>query len=187
MNAFLDALTLAQDLIRCPSVTPADAGALGVLAAALEPFGFRCEIMRFEDEGTPPVDNLYARLGTAAPVLCFAGHTDVVPPGDPAAWSADPFAGRIEDGLLIGRGANDMNTHPSVGMRSPAANCDLANARPNERWLTMNSIRRRFKPMRNASNKDSAVWACCVACRMAALTWKTPTVSSNRGTPENER
>mgnify|MGYP001175533140 FL=1 len=110
MTVRLDALTLAQDLIRCPSVTPADAGALGVLAAALEPFGFRCEIMRFEDEGTPPVDNLYARLGTTAPVLCFAGHTDVVPPGDPAAWSADPFAARIEDGLLIGRGANDMKS-----------------------------------------------------------------------------
>lgn len=106
----IDALTLAQDLIRRPSVTPADAGALGVLAAALAPHGFVCEIMRFEAEGTPAIDNLYARLGDSGPVLCFAGHTDVVPPGDPAAWSADPFAARVEDGLLIGRGANDMKS-----------------------------------------------------------------------------
>jgi succinyl-diaminopimelate desuccinylase len=103
-----DPVALTQALIRCPSVTPADAGALDVLIQALEPLGFVCHRLRFEAEGTPPIDNLYARLGTAGPNLCFAGHTDVVPPGDLAAWTANPFAGTIADGKLYGRGASDM-------------------------------------------------------------------------------
>lgn len=106
--AALDPVALTQALVRCPSVTPADAGALDVLRDALEPLGFVCHRLRFEEEGTAPVDNLYARLGTRGPNLCFAGHTDVVPPGDPAAWAADPFAGAIVDGRLYGRGASDM-------------------------------------------------------------------------------
>lgn len=104
----IDAAALAQALIRCPSVTPADAGALDVLQAALEPLGFVCHRLRFDDAGGPAIDNLYARLGDAAPNFCFAGHTDVVPAGDPAAWRADPFAGEIRDGQLWGRGAADM-------------------------------------------------------------------------------
>lgn len=104
----IDAAALAQALIRCPSVTPADAGALDVLQAALEPLGFACHRLRFDDAGGPAIDNLYARLGDAAPNFCFAGHTDVVPAGDPAAWRADPFAGEIRDGQLWGRGAADM-------------------------------------------------------------------------------
>lgn len=104
----IDALALAQDLIRCPSVTPADAGALGVLEAALTPHGFTCERMPFSEPGTPDIDNLYARLGTTGPLLCFAGHTDVVPAGDIKAWSVDPFSAAIEDGFLVGRGAADM-------------------------------------------------------------------------------
>jgi succinyl-diaminopimelate desuccinylase len=103
-----DPVALTQALIRCPSVTPADAGALDVLVRALKPLGFVCHRLRFEAEGTPPIDNLYARLGTSGPNLCFAGHTDVVPPGDPAAWGADPFAGKIADGKLYGRGSSDM-------------------------------------------------------------------------------
>ncbi|MCC2690985.1 MAG: succinyl-diaminopimelate desuccinylase, partial [Rhizobiaceae bacterium] len=103
-----DPVALTQALIRCPSITPADAGALDVLVRALEPLGFVCHRLRFEAEGTPPIDNLYARLGTSGPNLCFAGHTDVVPPGDPAAWGADPFAGAIANGKLYGRGAADM-------------------------------------------------------------------------------
>lgn len=106
----LDPIALAQDLIRCPSVTPEDAGALGLLQAALEPHGFVCERMVFEAPGTPTIDNLYARLGTTGRHLCFAGHTDVVPPGDVANWSVDPFEARIEQGLLIGRGACDMKS-----------------------------------------------------------------------------
>lgn len=104
----IDAAALAQALIRRPSVTPADAGALDVLQAALEPLGFVCRRLQFDDGGGPAIDNLYARLGTAAPNFCFAGHTDVVPTGDAAAWTADPFAGEVRDGMLWGRGAADM-------------------------------------------------------------------------------
>ena len=98
-------ITLARDLIRRPSVTPADAGALAVLREALEALGFVCRAMPFGD-----IDNLYARLGTARPNLCFAGHTDVVPVGDAAAWSQPPFEAALADGVLIGRGAADMKS-----------------------------------------------------------------------------
>lgn len=103
-----DALALAQALIRCPSVTPADAGALGLLAETLAGLGFVCHPLRFEEAGTAPVDNLYARFGTGAPHFCFAGHTDVVPPGDLSGWSVDPFAAEIKGDRLFGRGAADM-------------------------------------------------------------------------------
>ncbi len=103
-----DALSLAQALIRCPSVTPADAGALGLLAEALAGLGFVCHPLRFEEAGTAPIDNLYARLGTGRPHFCFAGHTDVVPPGDLSGWSVDPFAAEIKGDRLFGRGAADM-------------------------------------------------------------------------------
>jgi len=109
-NAPIDAVALARDLIRRPSVTPADAGALAVLEDALAPRGFVCERMPFSQPGTPDVDNLYARFGSAGRHLCFAGHSDVVPPGSHDGWSVDPFEGRIENGLLIGRGANDMKS-----------------------------------------------------------------------------
>ncbi|MGK9235897.1 succinyl-diaminopimelate desuccinylase [Inquilinus limosus] len=105
-----DPIELTQALIRCPSVTPADAGALGVLEAALTPLGFRCERMRFEAPGTAPIDNLYARIGTGRPHLCFAGHTDVVPPGDETRWRFPPFEGRIAEGRIWGRGACDMKS-----------------------------------------------------------------------------
>ena len=104
----IDPVALAQTLIRCPSVTPEDAGALDALAEAVKPLGFRCMRFRFADPGQAPVDTLYARLGNQAPNLCFAGHTDVVPPGPEDAWSVPPFAAAIRDGRLIGRGAVDM-------------------------------------------------------------------------------
>jgi succinyl-diaminopimelate desuccinylase len=100
-HAVADPIPLAQALIRCASVTPADSGALDVLQAALEKLGFAAKRYRFGE-----IDNLYARLGTAAPNFCFAGHTDVVPTG--AGWSVDPFAAEAQDGWLIGRGAADM-------------------------------------------------------------------------------
>lgn len=103
-----DPVALARALIRCPSVTPADEGAIDTLAMALKPLGFACMRFRFADPGEAPVDNLYARLGTDGPNFCFAGHTDVVPAGDDAAWSAPPFAAEVRDGQLIGRGAVDM-------------------------------------------------------------------------------
>jgi succinyl-diaminopimelate desuccinylase len=99
----IDAIALAQALIRRPSVTPADAGALDVLEAALAGLGFKCRRLPFG-----AVDNLYARLGDSGPNFCFAGHTDVVPPGE--GWRHAPFAGVIEDGTLFGRGAADMKS-----------------------------------------------------------------------------
>jgi succinyl-diaminopimelate desuccinylase len=99
----LDPVPLLQALIRCRSVTPADDGALAVLEAALVPLGFTCTRLRFGE-----VENLFARRGSLPPHLCFAGHTDVVPPGDPADWMVDPFSAEIRDGSVMGRGATDM-------------------------------------------------------------------------------
>ncbi len=104
----IDALQLARDLIRRPSITPEDAGALGVLQQALEKLGFTCHRLSFTDTDTPPVENLYARIGVNSPNFCFAGHTDVVPVGDQKSWSVDPFGGNIIDDVLYGRGATDM-------------------------------------------------------------------------------
>ena len=102
------AVAIAQDLIRCESVTPKDAGALDTLVDALRPARFAVERLTFKDEGSPPVDNLFARIGDGPPHLCFAGHTDVVPPGDAKLWTHPPFAAEIANGRLYGRGASDM-------------------------------------------------------------------------------
>jgi succinyl-diaminopimelate desuccinylase len=95
-------------LIRCPSVTPAEGGALGVLEAMLAPLGFTVERPVFSDDGTPDIENLYARRSGNGPHLMFAGHTDVVPPGDEAAWTHPPFSAAIANGEMYGRGAVDM-------------------------------------------------------------------------------
>jgi succinyl-diaminopimelate desuccinylase len=108
MMELTDPVALTQALIRCPSVTPDDAGALDVVEAALARLGFRCRCLTFQAAGTAPVANLYARLGDARPNITFAGHTDVVPPGDAAAWRAAPFAAELIDGMIYGRGAVDM-------------------------------------------------------------------------------
>jgi len=108
MAATPDALTIARELLRCPSVTPADAGALDVLDRLLRAAGFEVHRVTFSEPGAADIDNLYARIGTAAPHLMFAGHTDVVPPGDISAWTHDAFAGEVADGELYGRGAVDM-------------------------------------------------------------------------------
>ncbi|WP_424813655.1 succinyl-diaminopimelate desuccinylase [Roseococcus sp. YIM B11640] len=98
-----DPIPLAQALIRCRSVTPADDGALAVMQAALEPLGFACTRLKYGE-----VENLFARRGTEGPHFCYAGHTDVVPPGDESAWADNPFAAVIKDGVLYGRGSCDM-------------------------------------------------------------------------------
>jgi succinyl-diaminopimelate desuccinylase len=108
MTTASDPVALAQALIRCESVTPKEAGALTLLQGILEAAGFTCHRMTFSQPGTADVENLYARIGTGGPNLCFAGHTDVVPPGDEAAWSVPPFAAEIRNGMLYGRGAVDM-------------------------------------------------------------------------------
>ena len=101
----LDPIALTQELIRRPSVTPADEGAMDIVQRTLEGLGFACKRMRFGE-----IENLYARYGTARPNLCFAGHTDVVPVGDAQAWSREAFAAEIVDGMLIGRGSVDMKS-----------------------------------------------------------------------------
>ena len=108
MPAPPSALEIARALIRFPSVTPADCGALPYLRDLLGKAGFATELVTFEAPGTPAVLNLYARFGVGSPNLAFAGHTDVVPPGDKAVWRFDPFSGEIADGELWGRGACDM-------------------------------------------------------------------------------
>ncbi len=107
MNATDPVANLAA-LIRCPSVTPAEGGALSLLDTLLSPLGFKVDRLMATETGTPDVENLYARLGTDGPHLMFAGHTDVVPVGDEAAWSHPPFAAEIADGEMFGRGAVDM-------------------------------------------------------------------------------
>ncbi len=108
MSGTPDPVALAQALIRCESVTPAEAGALTLLQETLQAAGFECHRMTFSEPGTADVENLYARFGSEAPNLCFAGHTDVVPPGDDAAWTVPPFAAEIRDHVLYGRGTVDM-------------------------------------------------------------------------------
>jgi succinyl-diaminopimelate desuccinylase len=103
-----DAVSITRDLVRCPSVTPADAGALGVLENILKSAGFEVHRVTFSEPGTADIDNLYARIGEHAPHISFAGHTDVVPAGDETAWTHGAFSGDIKDGFLYGRGAVDM-------------------------------------------------------------------------------
>ncbi|WP_132251994.1 succinyl-diaminopimelate desuccinylase [Methylobacterium segetis] len=101
-------LDLAQALIRCPSVTPEEGGALDLMGRILGEAGFAVERPVFSEPGTPDIENLYARIGTAGPCLLLAGHTDVVPPGEAGAWRHGPFSGEVTEGVLYGRGAVDM-------------------------------------------------------------------------------
>jgi succinyl-diaminopimelate desuccinylase len=103
-----DPVAIARDLVRCRSVTPDEGGALGFLQGLLAQAGFDVHRAVFAEPGTAPVDNLYARIGLARPNLLFAGHTDVVPPGNEASWSHPPFAGEVASATLFGRGAVDM-------------------------------------------------------------------------------
>ena len=103
-------LKLAKELISFPSVTPIDAGAIKFLSKKLKTLGFKCKILVFKDKKSKPIKNLYARLGTKQPNLCYAGHTDVVPPGNIKDWTVNPFKPIIKNNHLIGRGANDMKS-----------------------------------------------------------------------------
>jgi len=98
-------LKLAKELIRCPSITPKDAGAINLLAKNLRSLGFKCQIINFKN-----IKNLYARIGKSSPNFCYAGHTDVVPPGNLRDWSVNPFKPTVKNNKLIGRGANDMKS-----------------------------------------------------------------------------
>jgi succinyl-diaminopimelate desuccinylase len=112
----IDPVALLQDLIRCPSVTPAEGGALTLLKNILEQHGFECHLLTFSDKDTPDIQNLFAKWGNGAPHICFAGHTDVVPVGAIDKWSFDPFGGEIRDGYVCGRGAADMKNGVAAGI-----------------------------------------------------------------------
>ena len=130
-----DPVAILQALIRCRSVTPQEGGALHYLAALLGAAGFTTEIVRFSEDGTPDVDNLFARIGEGEPHLVFAGHTDVVPPGDPKRWRFDPFSGEIADGMIFGRGAADMKG--GVAAFAAAALDYIARERPPQGSLSL--------------------------------------------------
>ena len=108
----MNELKLAKELIKFPSVTPKDAGAIGYVAKQLKKLGFDCKILEFKDKNkiSKPIKNIYARLGKKSPNLCYAGHTDVVPPGNLKDWTVNPFRPLIKNNHLIGRGANDMKS-----------------------------------------------------------------------------
>ena len=106
----INELKLAKELISFPSITPKDAGAINFLSKKLKLLGFKCTILEFKDKKSKPIKNLYARLGTKGPNLCYAGHTDVVPPGNINDWTVNPFKPSVVKKHLIGRGANDMKS-----------------------------------------------------------------------------
>tara|TARA_S200000501_G_scaffold364069_1_gene395749 strand:+ start:304 stop:1464 length:1161 start_codon:yes stop_codon:yes gene_type:complete len=108
--AIYDELKLAKELIRYPSITPIDAGVMSFFSKKLSNIGFKCKILEFKQKNFKPVKNLYARMGTKGPNFCFAGHLDVVPPGNLSDWSINPFKPKIKKNHLIGRGANDMKS-----------------------------------------------------------------------------
>ena len=106
----INELSLAKELIKFPSVTPKDFGVIGYLSKKLKQMGFSCKILEFKDKKSKPIKNLYARLGKNSPNLCYAGHTDVVPPGNIKDWTVNPFKPSVKNNYLIGRGANDMKS-----------------------------------------------------------------------------
>ena len=106
----INELQLAKELIKFPSITPVDAGIMGFLEKKLKKIGFKTKILEFRDKNSKPVKNLYARLGNKTPNFCYAGHLDIVPPGNIKDWTVNPFKPSIKGGHLIGRGANDMKS-----------------------------------------------------------------------------
>ena len=125
----INELQLAKELIRFPSITPTDAGVMGHLEKKLKSLGFKTKILTFAEKNTKPVKNLYARLGTKSPNLCFAGHLDVVPPGNINDWTIKPFKPAIKKGHLIGRGANDMKS--SIAAFVSAVSKYISEKKPN--------------------------------------------------------
>ena len=123
----INELQLAKELIRFPSITPVDAGVMKFLEKKLKKLGFKTQILEFKEKGFQPVKNLYAKLGTNTPNFMFAGHVDIVPPGNTKDWTVNPFKPSIKKGHLIGRGANDMKS--SVAAFVSAVSTFLSNNR----------------------------------------------------------
>ena len=106
----INELQLAKELIRFPTVTPVDAGVMKFLEKKLKKLGFKTKLLEFKEKNFKPVKNLYARLGRKGPNFCYAGHLDVVPPGNIKDWTINPFKPSVKNNYLIGRGANDMKS-----------------------------------------------------------------------------
>src|SRR5438874_746384 len=130
-TASADPAALARDLLRCPSVTPAEAGALGIIEGALKAAGFTVHRVTFAEPGTAPVENLDARIGSASPHFAFAGHVDVVPPGEQAKWTHPPVAGESADVTLYGRAAVDMKGAIASALASTRDHLAAHGGRPN--------------------------------------------------------
>lgn len=129
-EALSRAIRMTRDLVRCASVTPIEGGALALIEGWLKPYGFEVHRPVFTQPGTPDVENLYARIGRGSPVLMFAGHTDVVPVGDEAAWTHPPFGAEISDGTLWGRGACDMKAGVAAALAAVLDHLDAGGAIP---------------------------------------------------------
>src|SRR5690606_18149386 len=125
-----DPVALTRALLRCPSVTPEEGGALAFLAERLGAAGFAVDRVTFSEPGTPDVENLFARIGGGGPHLVFAGHTDVVPPGDETAWTHPPFAAALADGYVVGRGAVDMKGAVACFVAAALDHLDAHGGRP---------------------------------------------------------
>ncbi len=126
-----DPVAIARDLLRCRSVTPAEGGALKFLETTLKAAGFSVHRMTFREPGADDVENLYARIGSAAPNLVFAGHTDVVPPGEETAWTHPPFAGEVAGAQLYGRGAVDMKGGIACALAASLDHLGARGGKPN--------------------------------------------------------
>jgi len=130
MSSTADPVALARELLRCPSVTPAEGGALSLIEGVLKGTGFDVHRVTFAEPGTAPIENLYARIGSASPHIVFAGHTDVVPPGDESKWAHPPFTGEIVGGTLYGRGAVDMKGAVACAIAAALDHLAAAGGRP---------------------------------------------------------
>ena len=146
-----DPISILQSLIRCPSVTRHEGGALDYLEALLWGAGFVCHRLVFKDKDTPDIDNLFARWGSTAPHLCFAGHTDVVPAGDEKLWTHPPFSATISDGKIYGRGACDIKG--AVAALAAAAFDYFSYHKSKPRILSFLNTRDEEVPALNANRK----------------------------------
>ena len=138
-----DPVAIARDLLRCRSVTPAEGGAFRFSKATLKAAGFTVHRMTFKEPGADDVENLYARIGTAAPHLMFAGHTDVVPPGDEKAWKHPPFGGEVAGDTLYGRGAVDMKGGIACAVAAVLDHLGARGGKPKRLDLVFDHRRRR--------------------------------------------
>ena len=176
----ISALSLAQSLLRCPSVTPEEGGALAFIERCCGRPDFEVHRPSFAEAGTPDVENLYARIGTAKPYLLFAGHTDVVPPGDTGRWRHDPFGGVIEGGELYGRGAVDMKGGIACMM---AATLQFMSGSLRFRGLDrLSHYRRRRGARRQRHREASGLGKGSAASASTIVSWANPPIRTGLAT-----